>query len=671
MSKFLLQGSRQQGWLILVLFILLTTAIYWPGLSGGFLFDDFPNIVDNVAVQPQHISVPQLTAAALSSPSSEFKRPLASLSFAANYLTSGLDPFAMKLTNLLIHLANGLLIFILAKVLIRLTVESKPRHAGVLAALVAGSWLLLPINITAVLYVVQRMESLANLCVLAGLLGYVVGRDRMLRDHKGSLLAFASLVTATLCGLLAKETAVMLPLYAVLVEFFVFQRAPCHLMTAIPPSITIPPDRRVFVLFVIILAIPLALGLIWLLPSLLQPATWMNRNFTLRTRLLSEARVVIDYIRWIVLPNSDLSFYHDDFEVSTSLWNPWTTSVCILLVGAMATLPIFLRKKAPLFSLGIALFLACHLLTATVLPLELIYEHRNYFASFGLILAIVPLIVGTEASLASAGSTLLWRNGKKLVLIRYALVSLLLLLWAETSFRTAYAWGSPLRLAKELAERNPNSPRALYELGRSYIIYSQYEPTSPFVALAYPALEQSALLPNSSILPEQALIFMNARMKIAIKDAWWKSMTAKLAKRVPGVQDESSLEALTKCKEDGRCDLPSQQMLDAFIAAASHPNPSARLLAIYGDFAWNVLHDKDLGERLAKDAVERSPREAAYLITLIKMDISLGKFDNVSELLNRLKVVNVGRMYDSQISLLKKELDNAIEQDRDIHKEAS
>jgi len=64
---------------ILAAAFIVTTAVYWPGLSGAFLFDDYPNIVDNHGVQPDEVSVPSLVRAALSSPSSEFKRPLASV----------------------------------------------------------------------------------------------------------------------------------------------------------------------------------------------------------------------------------------------------------------------------------------------------------------------------------------------------------------------------------------------------------------------------------------------------------------------------------------------------------------------------------------------------------------------------------------------------------------
>ncbi|MGB8716450.1 MAG: hypothetical protein WCD66_08815, partial [Rhodanobacteraceae bacterium] len=73
-----LRRIRNPGrWLLLAMFAV-TTAVYWPGLSGSWMFDDYPNIVDNNGVQPESASVGDLVGAALSSPSSRFKRPLAS-----------------------------------------------------------------------------------------------------------------------------------------------------------------------------------------------------------------------------------------------------------------------------------------------------------------------------------------------------------------------------------------------------------------------------------------------------------------------------------------------------------------------------------------------------------------------------------------------------------------
>jgi hypothetical protein len=668
--------------------VVATTAAYWPGLSGGFLFDDYPNIVDNHGVQPHDASMSSLVRAALSSPSSEFKRPLASLSFAANYLVTGLDPYWMKLTNLVIHLLNGLLVFLLARSLLRVTLvgvraramalqtadpsrcppatgiarerasteatTDAGKRAGVIAALIAAGWMLLPINFTGVLYVVQRMESMANLFVMLGLLGYIAGRQRMLTSVpadpnlgsvaaapgsrlspgiRGFVLCTISVVACTGMGTLAKETAVMLPLYAALVEWLVFGfRAPGGRR-----------DKRLIGLFVVVLLLPMLAGLAWLTPGIFNPEVWATRDFSLRTRLLSEARIVIDYIRWTLLPTPDaLSFYHDDFRISTGLLTPWTTLASIVFLGMLAATMVWLRQRLPLVALGTGLFLGCQLLTGTVLPLELIYEHRNYFASFGLLLAIVPLLAARSGS-----------DGLSLALPRYALLAGLITCWAALTVFTAYAWGNPLRLAEDLATRAPTSPRAQYELGRTYIIYSHYDPASPFTRLAYAPLERSAALPNSSILAEQALIFMNARMHLPLKGAWWDSMVTKLKAHKPGVQDESSLGALTQCARERRCNLPADRMIELFTAALGHPDPSARLLATYGDYAWNVLDDHELGERMTKEAIETSPSEPAYQITLIRMLAAQGRNKEAEQALNKLSALNIGGRLDQDLSTLR------------------
>lgn len=638
--------SGRPGYLLFAGLMVVAALAYWPGLSGGWLFDDYPNIVDNSGVHPVDGSIASLVRAALSSPSSEFKRPLASLSFAANYLVSGLDPYGMKLTNLLVHLLNGLLVFILAGRLLRLGsyTATQPipaetsRRIDVLASLVAGSWLLLPINLTAVLYVVQRMESLANLLVLVGLIGYLKGRQGMLcgdraRYRRGLALCAASCTVPTAIGALAKETAVMLPLYAATIEWvlFRFRRTDGR------------RDAWLTALFAAVLVLPLLIGLGWLLPGVLRPATWAARDFTLKTRLLSEARIVTDYIGWTLLPTPDaLSFYHDDFNISAGVFSPWTTFASLVALAAITGLALALRHRKPLVSLGLFLYLGCHLLTGTVLPLELIYEHRNYFASFGLLLAVLPALGGITAP-----------PGEAWVLVRRVLLGGLLVLWAALTAITASAWGNPLSLAAELAARAPGSPRAQYELGRTYIVYSRYDPESPFTKLAYAPLERAAAMPASSILPQQALIFMNSRMGLPTKDAWWDSLTAKLKLRKPGVQDESSLGALTKCQIEHLCNLPENRMIQAFLAALSHSPPSARLLATYSDYAWNVLEDRDLGERMAAEAVRMQPGEPAYRITLIRMMVRQRQYEVAREALEDLQSLNVGGRLDADIASLR------------------
>jgi hypothetical protein len=236
---------------------------------------------------------------------------------------------------------------------------------------------------------------------------------------------------------------------------------------------------------------------------------------------------------------------------------------------------------------------------------------------------------------------------------RHVLLAGLLLCWTTLTTLTAYAWGNPLRLAEDLASRAPQSPRAQYELGRTYIIYSHYDPASPFTALAYAPLEKAASLPHASILPEQALVFMNARMHLPLKDAWWDSMIAKLKAHRPGVQDESSLGALTQCTRGQSCDLPKERMVQAFLAALSHPHPSARLLATYGDYAWNVLDDHDLGERMTAEAVQTAPNEPAYQITQVRMLAAQGRTTDARQAISQLETLNIGGRLNGSLNELR------------------
>ncbi|MEO5626964.1 MAG: hypothetical protein ABIQ70_13225 [Dokdonella sp.] len=620
-------------WLLIPAF-LMACLVYWPGLYGSWFFDDYPNIVDNADVQPQRLGFSEIVNAALSSPASDLKRPLASLSFVANYTLDGLDPFGWKLANLALHLLNGLLLFLLARKLFAAssTYNRPIARVDLTAVAIAAAWMLLPINLTAVLLVVQRMESMANLFVLLGLLGYVHGRQRMLQPgtHCGVGLCIASLILPTAVGVMAKESAVMLPLYALLIEWIVFGFRRAATGGAI--------DRRLVALFACVLALPAVAGLAWLVPGLLRTGTWTTRDFTLGTRLLSESRIIVDYIGWTLLPTpQSLSFYHDDFAISQNLSSPWTTLASIAAIGALLATAVHWRTRQPLVALGIALYFGGHLLTGTILPLELVYEHRNYFPSFGLLLATVPLLVAPTPALAFA---------------RHALLCVLLVWWTGITALTARAWGEPLRLATELAVRAPQSPRAQFGLGYELLRHSGYDPASPLLAQGYASLQRASLMPASSLLPEQTMILTASLMHRPVDQRWWDRLIEKLEARVPDAQAVSALGALTRCVRNHDCDLPRERMLAAFEAAQMHARADARVLAIYSDYAWNVLEDRELGKRLAEAEVTAQPGNVDARISLARMNIVLGRPDKAREQVQALERLNWSGGLDKAIAEL-------------------
>ncbi len=150
---------------------LLTTLVYWAGLSGPFLFDDTTNILQNDTLRLDSLAPSELWRAAWSLESGPLKRPLAYLSFALNhYFAGGFDPFAFKATNLAIHLLNSLLVAALAWRLGAGALANQPGRRRGFALLAAAIFALHPLALSPVLYVVQRMASLSTLFVLASVL---------------------------------------------------------------------------------------------------------------------------------------------------------------------------------------------------------------------------------------------------------------------------------------------------------------------------------------------------------------------------------------------------------------------------------------------------------------------------------------------------------------------
>ncbi len=166
--------------LVAVLLLLLGIAIYLPGLSGPLLFDDKPALTANELVQIHGGEFDEWRVAAFSSSAGPLRRPIAMLSFAANHAIAGdFSPFGLKAVNLGIHLAIAVLLsFFSSQYSTRFASGLDVPTRRLLALTAAAIWLLHPLNVSTVLYAVQRMAQLATLFVLAGLLVFMHYRQR-------------------------------------------------------------------------------------------------------------------------------------------------------------------------------------------------------------------------------------------------------------------------------------------------------------------------------------------------------------------------------------------------------------------------------------------------------------------------------------------------------------
>ncbi len=366
---------------LLAAILVAVTICYWPGLKGPYVLDDEINITSNNAIAITQLDPVSMAGALSANGGGPLGRPLASLSFALNHYFVGafVPSTAFKATNLVIHLFNIILVFFLACYLSRTPALRTNAGQGLVTGLLcAAFWGLHPINVSSVLYVVQRMNSLAALFVLAGLLAFVHGR-MMLAQNRSKALAFmyGGVIGGTALGITAKENALLLPLFALTIELFLFHERDEVTRRA----------RIVFFLLVLILPALIAFGYLLVHPEFLV-GSYKYRTFTLAERLLTEARVLWYYVYLLVAPNvRAFGLFHDDIAVSTSLLDPPTTLIAVVgWTAALATWGV--ARRLPLVAFAIAWYLAGHLLESTIFGLEITFEHRNYLPGIGVVFAL-------------------------------------------------------------------------------------------------------------------------------------------------------------------------------------------------------------------------------------------------------------------------------------------
>lgn len=619
--------------------VLLTMVVYAAGLHGGFIYDDTSFIIGNDSVHVATTEIRDWAAAAFSFPGDVHQgRWLTMLTFAANHYFGELDPYSWKVTNLCIHVANGLLLVVMLRALFRLrhacareTGSQSLRNGSYAAVIIAGLWLVLPINLTAVLYVSQRMESLSNAFVLIGLAWYLHARLRFWEGERGAAGLWISLLACTGIGTLFKESAVMLPLYAACIEF----------------SITGArnrdgnPSRAVWILYASLLMVPLIVGLFWLATWLAGTETY-SHAFTTGQRLLTESRVLIDYIVWTLAPSLDaLNLYHDDIALSTGVLSPPSTLAAISTLLVMAVSAIVVRKRRPLFSLGIAWFLCGHLLTATIIPLLLAFEHRNYFPSIGLLLA--------------AASLLTLEGGLKPSRTVAALVLPIFFFYGFSTWMRAQEWSDPLRLALSESGKRPRSPIAQYERAAALVAVGSVN-GRPVIDDALLILEDNRNLPGAGIAYEAALIGLSERMGRPVPASWWDSLILKLQMRPPEITDAQSLQFLADCFMANECKDGLPQLARAYAAAMAHASPPASLLFSHAQFAWHLQNDTPLAEQEFRRAVKRAPRDPQAWQGLVRLLIAVGKPEQAQQSIDQMQAINSFGMFDRMLSSLRAEL---------------
>lgn len=477
--------SRLSTALLALALFTLTMFLYWPGVNGGFLFDDYHNIVTNAFVQIKELSFDSLLRA--SQGYSGGTRQLPMLTFALNAYWAGLDPWAYKVTGLVVHAVNAMLIGLLTLRLLAFSPAIGERQRVWAAFALALVWALHPLQVSSALYIVQRMETLCFTFLFITMLLYLQARGEQIANGRSRKRLWLGMLVCVLLALLSKENSVLLPLF-----LLAFELCLLHFNSASARQARL--WKSLYLGGVIVAAL---VFFFWAVPHYYSVELHQGRDFNTPQRLLTQCRVLVMHLQQILLPlPSTIYFYYDDLPVSTGWLQPVSTLLSFILLAALLAAALLWRKRYPLAALGILLFFASHFLTSNVIALEMVFEHRNYFALFGILLVVTDLI-----------SRIPLRDGPKL---KYFAVAVVATAFAFLGVLRAATWGDPLLLATDMTQKNPNSARAGMDMANLYYEMADGHTSSPFYQLAAGEFQRISQLPHASTAPMVNLILMDS-----------------------------------------------------------------------------------------------------------------------------------------------------------------
>lgn len=458
-------SSNSFGYLLI---FLICALLYSNSFDSSWHLDDYPNIITNTNIHISDISFDSLMRAAglyqtpgKTTTSIQF-RPVAFLTFALSWYAGMDQVYGYHIINLVIHiLCTGMLFVLLLSLFhtpnLSVCFKADEKNIALLAAVL---WAIHPIQTQAVTYIVQRMTLLATLFYISGMICYVHARIKT--DRTARLGLFSGCILCLLLAMGSKENAVIFPLSIALVEIVFFK------------NISIDAHRRTCL--TIIVAAVAATGLLCALvaySTMPDPSSFINRMsavrpFTPMERLLTESRVVLGYLSQIFYPLLTRFSIEHDVTVSTSLLNPITTLPSILLISGLLALSLFQLRKIPILSFSILFYFVNHIIESTVIPLELVFEHRNHLPSAFIFFPIAAAGIKGLRYYQRMGCNFMY-------FLCFALITVFLIVLGVTTHLRNQVWASEKTLWEDAMLKAPLSARPYGRLAWYYETKGQYD----------------------------------------------------------------------------------------------------------------------------------------------------------------------------------------------------
>jgi tetratricopeptide (TPR) repeat protein len=415
----------------------ITVVVYSNSFTCSWQLDDFRSIVQYDYEHATPLSLFRFSP----------QRSLGFHTFWLNYLVADYWLPAWHAVNLALHIANVILVLVLARWLflsVPQRTESPHREPFALgtAAAVAALFAVHPVQTQAVTYIVQRLELLGALFLLLGvrgLAGVVISRGWRART---GWLAIGML--AMVLGGLTKETIVAAPCLAGAFLVLVYFRTWRSRLTALAVfgGMALGLVCAALVMFKALKFTP------WPALTLAPFATLWKDAPPLSQYYPTQVRVLALMLRLCLFPFGQRVEYV--LNPSTSWFDPRVLVTGALQLGLIGVAAALWRRR-PMILFGVAWFYIV-MLPSSILP-NGVFEHRVYAALPGVLFAVlIPL--GEE--LLDQPARL--RSG--LARAALGLVLCLVLTFCVLTYIRNGVWQTELTLWADTVKKSPQSWRA-------------------------------------------------------------------------------------------------------------------------------------------------------------------------------------------------------------------
>ncbi len=374
--------------------------VYSNTFNSTFHFDDTTQIVENYKLRDLK-NLPEIIKG---------QRGVTMATFALNYAAGGVNAAGYHVVNTLIHIINGILVYFLLFRTFR-TVSADEFWSKKIAAFSALLFAVHPVQTQAVTYIVQRMESLASLFFLSGLLIFLKAVTASTRTKR--VILYACVVLTYLVGFKSKEIAITLPAVIFLYDLFFLSGGKIREVARRWPLYAVLAAIVVYLTFSTI--VPMGgfddlseeasgLAAVAAAPAGEGPSAGFGvKTISPREYLFTQFNVLFYYMTLLAVPaNQNLDY---DFPVSRGLFEvprlnegavlnipipPPAVSLVLHLVIIGLAVYLFVRSRKGTGPAGLVLsffilwFYIILSPTSSFIPIvDVIFEHRVYLPSLG------------------------------------------------------------------------------------------------------------------------------------------------------------------------------------------------------------------------------------------------------------------------------------------------